>query len=139
MKDTFVAQHGGDHYQAEYQHWDWASDIGMLYLTGTATKYLSRWRKKNGIDDLIKSRTYLEKMIACWDQTIYVDTIDPPANVDELTEKFILLNNLGEVEADICRLLSNLYIDEECSRPKKALEWLNQLISSAQADAGKPR
>lgn len=138
MKDTFVAQHGGDHYQAEYQHWDWASDIGMLYLAGTATKYLSRWRKKAGLDDLLKSRTYLEKMIACWDRTIYVDTIDPPANVDELTEKFVLSNNLGEVEARICRLLSNLYIDEECSRPKEALSLLEKLIDEESQRLARP-
>lgn len=127
MKDTFVAQHGGDHYQAEYQHWDWATDIGMLYLAGTATKYLSRWRKKAGLDDLLKSKTYLEKMIACWD-TVYLDTVDPPANVGELTEKFIRSSDLGEHEAHICRLLDNLYLDEYCERPKKALEFLNQLI-----------
>ena len=135
MKDTFVNQHGGQHYQAGYQHWDWATDIGMLYLIGTATKYLPRWRVKGGVDDLIKVKTYLEKSIKCWD-TLYPDTIDPPANVDELTEKFIQSNNLGEVEAHICRLLSNLYTDEDCERPKKALEFLNQLIAAARQAAG---
>ena len=127
MKDTFVAQHGGGHYQTDYQHWDWATDIGMVYLVGTATKYLPRWKVKGGIDDLIKVKTYIEKIIKCWN-TIYPDTIDPPANVGELTEKFIQSNNLGEHEAHICRLLSNLYTDEDCEMPKKALEILNQLI-----------
>lgn len=125
--ERFVRQEGGDHYQSEYQHWSWATDIGMLYLAGTATKYLVRWKKKNGVEDLAKAKTYLEKMILDWN-TIYPDTIDPPANVGELTEKFIRSSNLGEHEAHICRLLDNLYLDEDCERPKKALEFLNQLI-----------
>lgn len=133
MKDTFVNQHGGDHYQAEYQHWDWATDIGMLYLIGTATKYLSRWKKKGGVDDLIKSKTYLEKAIKSWN-VLYLDTIQPPDSCQGKTEQFIASNQLGEKEAEICRLLSDLYVDEEALNCKEALRLLEQLI----ADAGKP-
>ncbi|QDP61582.1 MAG: hypothetical protein Tp138OMZ00d2C19078261_43 [Prokaryotic dsDNA virus sp.] len=61
MSGTFVAQEGGDHYQAEYQHWDWVIDLNLHYLPATATKYVARWRKKNGIQDLRKAVTYIEK------------------------------------------------------------------------------
>lgn len=135
MSDTFVKQHGGQHYQAEYQHWDWATDISMLYLIGTATKYLPRWRVKGGIDDLFKVKTYLEKSIKCWD-TLYSDTIDPPDNVDELTEKFIQSNNLGEIEARICKLLCDLYTDEDCEGPKLSVVLIDQLIAAARQAAG---
>lgn len=54
-------QVGGDHYKGEYQHWDFVCDTGMHYLLGCATKYISRWRKKNGVEDLKKALHYVEK------------------------------------------------------------------------------
>lgn len=56
-------QIGGEHYKAQYQHWDFVCDTGMHYLLGCATKYVSRWRKKNGVEDLKKSLHYIEKAI----------------------------------------------------------------------------
>lgn len=58
-----VKQVGGTHYEAEYQHWDWAADTRLGYLEGNATKYLGRHRKKNGKQDLEKALSYVEKMI----------------------------------------------------------------------------
>jgi hypothetical protein len=55
-------QIGGAHYQkAEYQHWDWVCDIELHYLLACATKYVTRWRDKNGVQDLDKAIHYLEK------------------------------------------------------------------------------
>ena len=34
------------------------------YVTGNIIKYLWRWHKKNGLEDLKKARWYLEKLIA---------------------------------------------------------------------------
>jgi hypothetical protein len=61
---THVQQVGGDHYKAEYQHWDWVVEFNIGYLEGNATKYMSRWRKKNGLQDLQKCRSYVEKIKA---------------------------------------------------------------------------
>ncbi len=57
-----VEQVGGDHYKAAYQHWDWVADTELPYLEGCATKYISRWRKKGGKQDLEKAVSYLEKL-----------------------------------------------------------------------------
>ena len=55
-------QHGGDHYRdKEYQHWDWVYEMNLGYHVGNATKYVSRWRKKNGHQDLEKAIHYLDK------------------------------------------------------------------------------
>lgn len=54
-------QIGGNHYASEYQHWDFVCDTKLHYLLGCATKYVSRWRKKNGIEDLKKALHYLRK------------------------------------------------------------------------------
>jgi hypothetical protein len=56
-------QIGGKHYQANIQTWDYilAHDLG--YLEGNIIKYVTRYRKKNGIMDLGKALHYLEKLI----------------------------------------------------------------------------
>ena len=55
-------QEGGDHYKIkEYQPWDFITDLGLPYLVGNAVKYVSRWRDKNGVKDLLKAHHYIEK------------------------------------------------------------------------------
>ena len=55
-------QVGGDHYQCSYQHWDLVDQHGIPFLEGTASKYLLRYRKKNGLEDLQKSLDYITKI-----------------------------------------------------------------------------
>jgi hypothetical protein len=54
-------QVGGDHYKVSYQHWDFVVDLQLDYFEACATKYVTRWRKKNGLEDLQKSPHYIEK------------------------------------------------------------------------------
>lgn len=56
-------QVGGQHYTGPYQHWDWAIDVRLGYLDGNASKYVARWRKKNGVEDLDKADHYLDKKL----------------------------------------------------------------------------
>lgn len=59
--ETNDYQIGGDHYQGDYQHWDFVCDLNLHYLLGCATKYVARWRKKNGLQDLRKAAHYIAK------------------------------------------------------------------------------
>lgn len=100
-------QVGGDHYQIKYQHWDWVQESGIGYLVGNATKYLIRWRKKNGIQDLMKAKSYLEKIIA----TRHLPNADwhyreATYRTGVLLDKFIEHNQIPQEEADIIRDLS---------------------------------
>lgn len=54
-------QVGGSHYAGAYQHWDFVRELGLDYWQGCATKYVSRWRKKNGAEDLKKAIHYIQK------------------------------------------------------------------------------
>jgi hypothetical protein len=56
-------QVNGDHYRGAIQTWDYivANDLG--FLEGNIIKYVTRFRKKNGIQDLEKARHYLDKLI----------------------------------------------------------------------------
>jgi hypothetical protein len=59
-------QVGGDHYRTQgssFQHWDMVVLFELGYFEGQATKYLFRWRNKNGIQDLEKAKHYIEKLI----------------------------------------------------------------------------
>ncbi len=58
-------QVGGTHYQTAggLEHWDIVEMFGLSYMEGQITRYLFRWRKKGGIEDLHKARHYLDKMI----------------------------------------------------------------------------
>ncbi len=56
-------QVAGSHYQAVYQHWDMVADLRIGYFEGQVTKYLARWRKKNGLQDLMKAQHFLQKLL----------------------------------------------------------------------------
>jgi len=57
-------QVGGSHYGLSYfQHWDMVALFDLDYFQGQITKYIMRWRAKNGIEDLEKAQHYLEKYI----------------------------------------------------------------------------
>lgn len=62
--DALTKQVAGTHYKdlpiqpVEYIH---ANAIG--YFEGNVIKYVSRWRKKNGLADLEKAKHYIELLI----------------------------------------------------------------------------
>lgn len=105
--DRYVAQEGGDHYQAEYQHWDWVTDIGMGYLPGNATKYVARWRKKNGVADLRKAMTYVDKMVAILKVKPGYEFNRPASYTTRVcTDRFVEVNGLVGAERSFMELLS---------------------------------
>lgn len=65
MSNPNDTQVGGVHYKASYETWDFTLDVvdGCFFL-GNAIKYVSRWRKKNGKEDLAKAKHYLQKHIS---------------------------------------------------------------------------
>ena len=63
MSTTNDKQIGGTHYKSSHECWDYIVANNLGYLEGTAIKYLTRWRKKNGIEDLRKAIHFIEKLI----------------------------------------------------------------------------
>lgn len=72
-------QVAGNHYRTPIQHWDWVAANNLGYFEGQITKYVCRWRKKNGVQDLHKARHFLDKLIElqeeedCGPTSAYVD------------------------------------------------------------------
>lgn len=53
-----------DHYRgAGMQPFDVINAFGLDFYEGNVLKYLLRWRRKNGVEDLCKARTYLQVLI----------------------------------------------------------------------------
>lgn len=53
-------QVGGDHYKLAIQPVEYIHANNIGYFEGCAIKYLTRWRKKGGIQDLDKAIHYIE-------------------------------------------------------------------------------
>lgn len=56
-------QVGGQHYKTPIQHWDFVHANDLDYFQGQITKYVCRWKRKNGVQDLRKAQHFLEKYI----------------------------------------------------------------------------
>jgi hypothetical protein len=65
MSDANKRQIAGTHYQRgeRMQHWDMVNEFELDYFQGQITKYLFRWKYKNGVEDLQKALHYMEKYI----------------------------------------------------------------------------
>lgn len=57
-------QVGGAHYKGKpIEHWDFVLMHNIPYLEAQVIKYMMRWRKKNGVEDLRKARHFVDKLI----------------------------------------------------------------------------
>ena len=43
--------------------WDYAHSQNLDFFEGNIVKYVTRWRDKNGLEDLKKAKQYLDKLI----------------------------------------------------------------------------
>lgn len=51
------------HYKRGIETWDYTDSWGMDFLEGSIIKYVTRWRDKNGIEDLKKANQFLLRLI----------------------------------------------------------------------------
>lgn len=105
MSAANETQVGGDHYRTEYQHWDLATDLNLGYFEGQITKYVTRWRSKNGLQDLEKARHFTAKLI----EGLHAGKLHPPV-YDTLGMSLTLYrynraNRLWMAEEDIVRMV----------------------------------
>ena len=57
------SQVGGKHYLMKIQPWDFIAANGFGFLEGNVIKYISRYKAKGGLNDLLKAEQYLKKLI----------------------------------------------------------------------------
>lgn len=62
--DALAGQVGGDHYRdMAIQPVEFIHRNGIGFCEGSAIKYLCRWRKKGGLDDLRKAKHFIDLLI----------------------------------------------------------------------------
>lgn len=122
-------QIGGEHYKAAKQHWDWVNDLGLAYLPAQVAKYVTRWRKKNGLQDLEKARHFLEKLIETEKQKTIL--------VERVTNELMDGNDLHPTERNVIIGLA-VY---QCNDPtvlEDTMHALNSLIAMEHARQKNP-
>jgi|TARA_R110000822_G_scaffold209323_3_gene345278 capsule polysaccharide export protein KpsE/RkpR len=63
-EDAFETQVGGNHYMdMAIQPLEYIMANNMSYCEANVVKYISRWRSKNGLEDLRKAKHYIELLI----------------------------------------------------------------------------
>jgi|TARA_R110000751_G_scaffold84228_1_gene168640 hypothetical protein len=68
-KKAIDVQVGGNHYKdMAIQPTDYIMANNLGFVEGNVIKYVSRWRVKNGVEDLKKARHYLDLLIE-WETT----------------------------------------------------------------------
>lgn len=92
-------QVAGFHYKPNnggVQHWDYCVGVNVPYLEAAASKYLTRWRKKNGLQDVQKALHYMEKRLESYDKGVGV--LKGARKNTMMFEKFITDNGISREE-----------------------------------------
>lgn len=116
-------QVGGDHYQCQYQHWDFIELNGLGYLEGCATKYVTRWRKRGGMQDLDKAVHYVEKL-----RVLHLAGHRLPRGhaASSEVQRFIEANDLTRNESQVISFLARWNCVADLTN---ALVYLSRLIA----------
>lgn len=76
-------QIAGSHYKSDIQHWDYVVANDLDYFQAQITKYVTRWKKKNGMTDLLKAQHFLEKYIEVMQNSEETSEDASPAYVNQ--------------------------------------------------------
>lgn len=132
--DANSKQVGGEHYRSEYQHWDFIELNGIGYLEAAATKYATRWRKKNGLEDLQKALHYTEKLIE-----LHAAGRRLPRGIASAADvvRFAEANELSATEITVVHSLSRWSCAADLLTAKEAIERLMKQAMQVQPYEGK--
>lgn len=119
-------QVGGKHYKTEYEHWDLSLEIPYSYLEGCATKYVTRAKKKNGIEDLKKALHYVNKL---QENGNYQVRALKHTEIRFEIDRFVEANSLGILESRFCEVLATW---EAKSELDEARQIIFQLLDEAE-------
>lgn len=61
---AYARQVGGSHYKSSIDPDKYIAANNLNFREGNIIKYVTRWRKKGGVEDLRKARDYLNRLIA---------------------------------------------------------------------------
>lgn len=127
-----ATQVGGAHYKVSIEHWDFVVARKLGYFEGQITKYVTRWRKKGGAQDLRKAQHFLTKLAE-----LRAAGKVPPLEAPQVAEpgasimEYAKANDLNGDETDIISCLLYNELDAAAS-------FLAELIAKVERDNGAP-
>ena len=125
-------QIGGNHYKTHgLSHWDLIDEYEICYLAGCASKYLTRFRRKNGLQDLQKAQHYIDKMIERRSRHMGRAIGDVPPGV---LDTFFADNGVEGPESEPIRLVFNWLTPQHL---KSARAMVQALIDDYDAEPTK--
>lgn len=95
-----------DHYknQGSQPHWERMWDLYReAWFVGNITKYVERYKKKDGIKDLLKARTYLDKLIELEEAQANREPVPSPSLSEGKINKEVpplAVDKVGELAVD---------------------------------------
>jgi hypothetical protein len=103
MTSANSRQVSGTHYAGEYQHWDLVIDTRLPYMHAQVIRYVYRWRKKGGVQDLRKAKHFIQKMKERLDDLpeIAVSDMVPKQVLYDSLYRFLNTNDVPSVEREI--------------------------------------
>lgn len=136
-----TTQVGGNHYKGTtYQHWDFVLlALGGRYLEGNITKYIARWRKKNGLQDLQKARHYLDKLIESFNDGTVLPPLNRAVSAHQSPSYFCDVNGIDVSERMIIIALSDWESRQDLNRIGGMLNALIEKQQYAEEDQRTPR
>ena len=121
MSKANERQVSGTHYSAQFQHWDWVEATNLGYCECQITRYVMRWYKKDGIQDLEKAIHYLDKLLELeaagrhnkrWDAEI------TELEIETCTERMFSQTQLPEAERVIVTAIRDWTTRDELEQIK---------------------
>lgn len=98
-----ATQVGGTHYRTSWQHWDFVIKLKLGYFEGQITKYVTRHKKKNGLQDVEKALHYAQKAR----EAAHNGNLQPQHAwpTQAILDDYTVANELGKLEANVVRLV----------------------------------
>jgi hypothetical protein len=121
-------QVGGQHYKSAFQHWEFVNVVlEGRYMEGQITKYVSRWNKKNGVQDLQKAEHFLNKLLE-QEAAGRVAPITPGAEDAEGIALFCKSNEVAPLEALIIVVVSSWRNRDDLLYALRTLSYLTAAL-----------
>lgn len=129
-------QVGGSHYKndSKYEHWDWVLDTGVGYLEGYATKYVCRWRQKDGSEGLRKALHVVNKLEENWARATSIANRARYVAVVDATERLTHALKLSPTERSFMEYMATWRTVEDLAEAREVLFQLLDETERVPAD-----
>lgn len=141
MSEVNAVQIAGDHYQGEYQTWDFIHTMDLGYFEGNVVKYVQRHPKKAKSVDLGKGRHYVQKMRELLAEgrgprhllnsmkvlntpDMFMERVND--SVDEELNKFRTANGIKTFEMEVIACIVKWQTDEDLDHIEFLIEALDR-------------